>query len=634
MCGITGYIDFNKNSNDTILQKMNNTLYHRGPDGEGIQFWQNDFAQVGFGHRRLSIIDLSEGGRQPMKHKEFTVVFNGEIYNYNEIKNELKKKGHHFNSTSDTEMILHAFSEWGSKCVKKFIGMFAIAIFDEAKNKITFFRDRPGVKPLFYYFHNNIFLFSSELKAFHEHPQFKKELNHSAVAAFLQYGNVPNPHCIFKNAYKVPPGNILELDLTNKNIKLEKYWDVYDAYNQPKLDIDFNTATIETEKLLTSAFQYRLVADVPIGVFLSGGYDSTSVASILQKNSSKKIKTFTIGVGDKTLNEAPFAKKTAEYLGTEHYEYYCTENDALELVKELPFFFDEPFGDSSSVPTMLVSKMARQEVTVALSADAGDEIFAGYNRHQYIVEYGNKLKQLPNFAKKGMASLMDIIPADKIPYLKNKYNFSNRYDKLKGILKNYSEESIMLSLSQQYSDKDVQQFLKDSVNSLETSYHSKSLKKEFFTPLSYILAIDYQTYMLDDILQKVDRATMAFSLEGREPFLDHRIIEWSARLPDSFKYNKGVKKHILREITHKYVPKEMMERPKMGFAIPVEKWLIKDLKPLVNQHINKERIQKDGVLHWDSVKKLRDSFYGGKTESHVKMWNLLMFQMWFEKWMK
>lgn len=633
MCGISGFIDFNQNSSKAILQKMNNTLYHRGPDGEGLQFWENKEAHIGFGHRRLSIIDLSEGGRQPMVFENFTITFNGEIYNYNEIKDELKTLGHHFKSTSDTEMILHAFAEWGNACVEKFIGMFAIVIFDESEQKITFFRDRAGVKPLFYYFHDNLFLFASELKAFHEHPSFKKELNHAAVAAFLQYGNVPTPHCIFKHTQKVNSGHILTLNLKSKDINTHKYWDVYDAYNQPKLDIDFPTAVDETEKLLTSAFQYRMVADVPVGVFLSGGYDSTSVAAILQKNSPKKIKTFTIGVGDKTLNEAPFAKKTAEYLGTEHYEYYCTEKETLDFVSQLPYFYDEPFGDSSAIPTMLVSKMARQEVTVALSADAGDECFAGYNRHEYIVKYGEKLNAIPSFAKKTMGAVMDVIPADKIPILKNKYNFANRYDKLKGILKNYSEESIMLSLSQQYSDKEVQTFLKNKTEILETLYASKALKPEFFTPLSYILAIDYQTYMLDDILQKVDRATMASSLEGREPFLDHRVIEWAAQLPDNFKYNNGIKKHILREVIHKYVPKEMMERPKMGFAIPIEKWLQNELKSLVNEQINKERIEKDGVLNWEKVNNLLKSFYNGKTESYVKLWNLLMFQMWYEKWM-
>ncbi len=635
MCGITGFIDFNKNSSEKVLQSMKDTLFHRGPDGSGLQLFETEHAQVGLGHRRLSIIDLSEGGKQPMQLAQVTVTFNGEIYNYREIKNELAQLGHTFQSSSDTEMILHAYQQWGLECVEKFIGMFAIVLYDAQTKQVHFLRDRAGIKPLFYYFHNSLLLFASELKAFHEHPDFKKELNPVAVAAFLQFGNVPNPHCIFEHCAKIPPGHCASLDLTNQSFQTEKYWDVYDAYNQPKLDLSFDEALFETEKLLQSAFQYRMVADVPVGVFLSGGYDSTSVAAILQSNSAQKIKTFTIGVGDDKLNEAPFAKKTAAFLGTEHHEYYCTENDALDLVKLLPYHYDEPFGDSSAIPTMLVSKMARQEVTVALSADAGDECFAGYNRHEYLVRYGNKLGRVPNFIKKTIGKTMDYVPAKHLPILKNKYNFANRYDKLKGILKNYSEETIMLSLSQQYNDQEAAKFLIHPPRQLfETAYTSKALKKEFFSPLSYILAIDYQTYLVDDIMQKVDRATMAFSLEGREPFLDHRVIELAAQLPDNFKYNNGIKKHILREITHKYVPKEMMERPKMGFAIPIEKWLLQDLKHLVDTQISEYRIKTDGVFHWTEVQKLKQQFYNGRTENHVKLWNILMFQMWFEKWMK
>jgi asparagine synthase (glutamine-hydrolysing) len=633
MCGISGFADFNKTTTAGVLEQMNRSMAHRGPDGEGYAFFETGEASLGFGHRRLSIIDLSEGGRQPMQYGQYTVTFNGEIYNYQEIKQELVAKGHQFLSSSDTEVILHAFAEWGKACVHRFIGMFAFAIFDSQQQRLTIVRDRAGIKPLFYYYENGLLLFASELKAFHCHPGFKKQLNHSAVAAFLQYGNIPAPYCIFNNTYKLPPAHILELNLTDRQITTEKYWNVYDAYNQPKLQIGFEEAVNETENLLQSAFEYRMVADVPVGVFLSGGYDSTSVAAILQKNSTRKIKTFTIGVGDDKLNEAPFAKATAEYLGTEHYEYYCTEQDALSMVNDLPFFYDEPFGDSSAIPTMLVSKMARQEVTVALSADAGDECFAGYNRHQYLVEYGKKLDSIPGFAKKAMGSLMDAIPAESIPVLSKRYNFANRYDKLKGILKNYSEESIMLSLSQQYADEEVKKFLVRDVQTLSTLYTSGELKKEFYSPLSYIMAIDYQTYLADDILQKVDRATMAFSLEGREPFLDHRVIEWAARLPDNYKYNKGIKKYILKEIVHKYVPESMMKRPKMGFAIPVEKWLQQELKPLVDKQLSKERIHKDGILNFEAVKHIKESFYSGKTENYVKLWYLLMFQMWYEKWM-
>lgn len=635
MCGITGFIDFNKNSSEQILSKMNDTLYHRGPDGSGLFLHEHNDYQIGFGHRRLSILDLSNKGKQPMQHQHLTITFNGEIYNYQEIKTELQTIGHEFKSNSDTEMILHAFAEWGEKCINKFVGMFAFALYDSIKQEVFFVRDRTGIKPLFVYEHNNLVLFASELKAFHQHPNFKKELNTAAVAAFLQYGNVPTPHSIFNYTKKITPGHFKKLDLTNKKSSFTQYWNVYDYYNKPKLSISFEDAKKETESILQKAFQYRTIADVPVGVFLSGGYDSTCLAAILQKQSSKKIKTFTIGVGDNKLNEAPFAKKTAEFLGTEHHEYYCTEKDALDLLKLLPFHYDEPFGDSSSIPTMLVSKMARQEVKVALSADAGDECFAGYNRHKYLVKYGAIINKTPNFIKQTLGFSMDYIPAKLIPILKNKYNFENQYDKLKGLLKNYSEEQIMMSLTQQYNDHEVSQFIKKPIYlSLETLYNSRELKKQYSSPLSYILGIDYQTYLTDDILQKVDRATMFASLEGREPFLDHNVIEWAAQLPDHFKYKKGITKYILKEITHKYVPKEIMKRPKMGFAIPLEKWLLVDLKHLVDEHINEQRINHDGVLNWKPINNLLKEYYAGNTEKHIKLWNLLMFQIWFAKWMK
>ena len=297
----------------------------------------------------------------------------------------------------------------GVKGVNKFIGMFAIVIFDEQKNEVHLIRDRAGVKPLFYYQKNDLILFASELKSFHEHPQFEKELDLNAVAAFMQYGNVPTPHCIFKNCYKIKPGNYLKIDLNTKTKKEFQYWNVYDFYNKPKLNISYEEAKIQTQQILLSACQYRMVADVPVGIFLSGGYDSTTVSALLQSNSSSKIKTFTIGVPDIGLNEAPYAKDIAQHLGTDHYEINCTEQEAIDMVKDLPFFYDEPFADSSAIPTTLVSKMARKEVTVALSADGGDEIFGGYNRYDFMLRYGKKLNAMPHILRQSIVGLMNNI---------------------------------------------------------------------------------------------------------------------------------------------------------------------------------------------------------------------------------
>lgn len=633
MCGIAGFIDFNQKSSLENLKGMTDVIKHRGPDGEGQLILHSANAQIGLGHRRLSIIDLSETGHQPMQFNSLHITYNGEVYNFQEIKNELIQLGHSFVGNSDTEVILHAYQEWKEQCLHRFIGMFAFLIYDEENQQVFCARDRSGVKPFTYYWKDGLFLFGSELKSFHEHPNFEKTINLNSVAAYMQYGSVPTPHCIFYHCVKLKPGHSLTIDLKNQSLSTQQYWNVYDYYNKPKLDISYEDAVQSTESILTSAFNYRMVADVPVGVFLSGGYDSTTTTALLQKDSSTKIKTFTIGVPDIGLNEAPYAKDIAIHLGTDHTEIDCTEKEAIDLIPDLPFFYDEPFADSSALPTTLVSKVARESVTVALSADGGDEIFGGYNRYDYMLRYGKKLNAIPGFARSSMVGLMNVIPSERIPVLKNKYNFHNRYEKLKGVLKNPSNESIMLSLSQQFTDQQMKQFMKDEYDILSTSYTSTELKKENLTPLSYMMAIDYQTYMLDDILQKVDRATMSQSLEGREPMLDQNIIEFAAQLPDAYKYNNGVKKRILRDIAHQYIPESLLDRPKMGFAIPIGKWLQKDIRDLVEEHLNQSDIEEQGIFNWSYIQKLKSQFYNGKLEYDAKIWYILMFQMWYKRWM-
>ncbi len=633
MCGISGFADFNKNSNRDILEKMNRTIAHRGPDGEGYGIYQARSATIGLGHRRLSIIDLSEGGHQPQSHQSLHITYNGEIYNYTEVKKELEDKGHQFKSHSDTEVILHAYQEWGTHALQKFIGMFAFVIYDEAKQIIFACRDRAGVKPFFYYYKDGLFLFASELKAIVQHPGFVKEINIDAAAAFLQYGYVPTPHCIYKNACKLKPGHFLQLDLTTTSITTTRYWNVYDAYNKPLLKISLPDAMEETEKILINAFQYRMVSDVPVGVFLSGGYDSACVTALLQKGSTEKIKTFTIGVPDAGLNEAPFAKAVAAHLGTDHTEYYCTQKEALEIVPQLPFYYDEPFADSSAIPTTLVSKIAREKVTVALSADAGDEIFAGYNRYDYVMKYGKKLQRIPGAFRKSVAAVMDKVPADAIPFLNKQYLFHSRYEKVKTFLRNPSEKNLLKNIILQMNGNALSRLFISPVNELPTAFDSEELQEDNFSTLSYLMAIDYQTYLLDDILQKVDRAGMSVSLEGREPFLDHRIIEWAARLPLEYKYNDGNKKYILKEIVHKYVPKQMMDRPKMGFGIPISDWLSSDLKPFVDRYFDEAFILKQGLFNNAEMQRIKKAFYNGKKERAEKIWFMLMFQMWYDKWM-
>lgn len=633
MCGIAGFADFKKKNSEDVLAGMACAVPHRGPDGQGTWLTQTADVSIGLGHRRLSIIDLSTSANQPMHYKGLHLVFNGEIYNYNEIRDRLISMGHQFTTYSDTEVILHGWKEWGEEAIRYWRGMFAIAIYDEDKNELICIRDRAGVKPFHYYQKDGLFLFGSELKSITAHPQFEKKVNRDAVASFLQYGYVSHPHCIYQDTFKLAPGHLLRLNLASREVSIKQYWNVYDAYNKPKLKIGLPEAISETEKILEEAFQLRMVADVPVGVFLSGGYDSTCVTSLLQKNSTEKIKTFTIGTTDKKLDEVPFAKEIAKHLGTDHTEYYCTPEEALEIIPELPYYYDEPFADSSAIPTILVSRLARKKVTVALSADAGDEIFAGYNRYDYLSRYGAKLRAIPRPMRKMAAAAMETVSSESIPYFRHRYNFHSRYDKLKNLLNDPSPSQLLKNLSQVFTQKDLQGLLKNEVHEQPTAHESQELKPQFYDPLSYMMAVDYQTYMVDDILQKVDRATMSVSLEGREPFLDQKIIEWAAQLPSDYKYYQGQKKYILKQIVHKYIPQAMMERPKMGFGIPVESWLGKELKPLVLEYLGEEKLNKHGLFDNRQVKKLVDEFYAGRTEKYLKIWYLLMFQMWYEKWM-
>lgn len=634
MCGIAGFVDFKKQSTGADLVRMSDCLQHRGPDGGGTWFFETSNAAVGLGHRRLSIIDLSTAANQPMHFDGLHVIFNGEIYNYNEIRNDLIDLGHAFHTHSDTEVILHAWRQWGEACIGRWRGMFAVVLYDEQKNEVTCIRDRAGVKPFYYYQHNGVFLFASELKSVAAHKAFGKELNREAVASFLQYGYVSHPHCIYKNTAKLAPGCYLKVDVATGKTSTQQYWNVYDCYNRPKLRIDLPEAIGETEKILAEAFALRMVADVPVGVFLSGGYDSSCVTALLQKGSTEKIKTFTIGMTDEKLDEAPYAKQIAKHLGTDHHEYYCTAGEALSIIPELPHYYDEPFADSSAIPTILVSRMARKRVTVALSADAGDEVFAGYHRYDYLMRYGKRLHMVPKPLRRVAVAAMGTVPSEKLPYLRNKYNFHSRYNKLKNLLNNPTPAEMLKNLSEVFTREEIKMLFARPVQELETEHVSAGLQPPFYDPLSYMMAVDYKTYLVDDILQKVDRATMSVSLEGREPFLDQHIIEWAAQLPSDFKYRQGEKKYILRQIVHKYIPKEIMERPKMGFGIPIADWLKNELKDLVTESLSEAKLQAHGLFNLQEVQKLLREFLNGRQEHHLKIWYLMMFQLWYAKWMK
>jgi asparagine synthase (glutamine-hydrolysing) len=633
MCGITGYIG-KKHYSDTIIEKMLHTLKSRGPDGYGIDSWQSDGCQVAFGHRRLSIIDLSDNAKQPMSYDELHIVFNGEIYNYQEVKNELISLGHFFKTSSDTEVILHSIREWGLEAIQRWHGMFSIVLFDEREHTITAIRDRAGVKPFFYFQNSDIFIFGSELKAILAHPEFKKEIDINALASYFQYGYVSWPKTIWQNTHKLPPGHFLQMDIGSGEVRQQQYWNVYSSYLEPKLNISFHEAITGTESVLKKAIDYRMVADVPVGVFLSGGYDSSCVVAMLQNDRTERIKTFTIGILDSQMDEAPFAKKIADYLGTDHTEYYCTPKEVLDIFPQLPDYYDEPFADSSCIPTILVSRLARKSVTVALSADAGDEIFAGYDRYQNLIRYYSKINTIPSVIRSIGSGIMNIVPAEFIPFFGNKFGFVNKYKKLKNQLKNHSLQGMMYNLTFIYTDSEINELFAIPIKKIQTPHDNESLLHDDSKALQYLMALDYQSYLPDDILQKVDRATMSCSLEGREPFLDHSVIEWGARLPDDYKYYNGERKYILKQLVHKYIPKEMMDRKKMGFSIPISKLLSQELKELLVSYLSEDMLRKHGLFNVHYVTELLREFIGGKEGHYLKLWHILIFQMWYEKWME
>lgn len=633
MCGIAGFVDFNKKSNLDILKRMTDVSDHRGPDDSGYKFDSSENVEIGLGHRRLSILDLTSHGHQPMGFESIDIVYNGEVYNFNEIKQELEDLGYDFESHSDTEVILKAYHKWGLEAVHKFNGMFAMAIYDRNISKLFLIRDRSGIKPLFYYHKNNTLLFASELKSMHQHHAFKKEIDIDAVALFLQLQYIPEPHSIFKSCFKLRAGHFLEIDLVTQKIEEKVYWDVIDHYNKPKLDISEEEAIEETEKLLKSAFEYRMVSDVPVGIFLSGGYDSSLVTSILQHQRSEKLKTFTIGFHENGFDEAPYAKQVAEYLGTEHHEYYCTQKDALAIIPKLATIYDEPFSDASAIPTTLVSQLARQEVTVSLSADGGDEIFAGYDKYSRTMEYYKYFSKVPNFLKSSVASMIGGVNPNSIPLLKDTFNFNIRYEKMQNMLMAKNAVDIMKNTSLFLTFNEVNNLLNNRAKILSTNLDKGNLLESHNDDINSMLAIDYKTFMVDDILTKVDRATMSVSLEGREPFLDYRIIEFVSSLPSHYKYQNGRKKHILKEITHKYLPKEMMDRPKMGFVVPIQEWFKDELKEYFLHYLDEQRLKKEGIFNVQEVVKLRDNYLNGGKENIDNLWSMLMFEMWYEKWM-
>jgi asparagine synthase (glutamine-hydrolysing) len=626
MCGFTGYIDKKGVFGEDILRNMTDSLVHRGPDDAGYELLKADFGVAALGFRRLSILDLSEAGHQPMFNhdRSIAIMLNGEVYNFQELKQELISSGVVFKSTSDTEVVLKGYELKGIDFIHSLVGMYAITILDIPKKQLYLIKDRAGVKPLFYASYDGNIVWGSELKALRYHPAFRHATDVNALALYFQNGTIPAPYTIYQDCFKVKPGHYLQFDLTTEQFKSVKYWDVNDYYNQPNNTVSYEEAKQHTEELMTSAFKYRMIADVPVGVFLSGGYDSTAVAALLAK-SFGKINTFTIGFEEASYNEANYAEAVAKEIGTNHFTEICTIDEAKNIIPELPHIFDEPFGDSSAIPTTLVSRIAKKHVTVALSADAGDELFAGYPRHLKADSYLKKWSNKPSIVKA-------LIPFLNAINLNKNLTNANRVEKLIEFLNAKTNVEAFDSINKTFTAGEARLLLNANFKELNTVFNSGEKFSSKVSPLNQVLAVEYQTYLVDDILQKVDRATMSTSLEGREPFLDHRLIEFVATLPSEYKLQNGVGKRILKDIVHQYVPKSLLDRPKMGFGVPVSKWMQNDLKPLLMEVMGDEALKGNHLLNTIAVRHLREDYLAGKVHDFERLWFVFTYLQWFKKW--
>ena len=636
MCAIYGIIDFNKKLNlENELITMGKSMKNRGPDNSSIHVQEEINFQIGLGHNRLAIIDLSDSANQPFKFEHFTLVFNGEIYNYREIREQLKHLSYTFKTDSDTEVVIKSFDAWGISSIKKFIGMFAFCIYDAKKEDCYIVRDRLGIKPLYYYWDGIQFSFGSELKAIMGLSTIDIEVNKNSLALFFSLGYIPREHCIIDKTNKLEPGNYLQFNLNKKEIQISTYWDIKTFFRKPSLIVPRKENLIKEElkDLFKSAFEYRMVADVPVGAFLSGGYDSSLLTAFIAKDYSD-LKTFTIGFEDPKYDESEYAKQVAKYLGTEHFELKCTINDAKNIIPKLPYIYDEPFGDYSSIPTLLVSDFAKDQVKVVLSADGGDEIFGGYNRYNKTINNYSKLEKIPLSVRKLTSQLIKSNQKIIKKVLASSYRIDHKLHSVSEYLKQSNDISILNDLTSQRINKLELKMLFQEDVCMEMFSDFEKDKISEFSNLSKLLIFDFKYYLPDDILVKVDRATMASSIEGREPLLDHRIVEYAAQIPDNLKIRGDNKKHILKEILHEIMPKELLDRPKKGFGVPLHDWFREDLKVYLFDYILDRDINKQGFFNGEYVKRRVNSYIEGNYNDWDFTWHMLVFQMWYYTWIK
>lgn len=652
MCGIVGAIQTGISSTEwqDRLQAMTDALRHRGPDDQGI--WFDPAMGIGLGHRRLSILDLSPAGHQPMwsADRRFVVVFNGEIYNFMALRHELETMGHSFRGRSDTEVMLAAFSRWGvEKAIQRFNGMFAFAVWDHINRALYLARDRMGEKPLYYGWMGSAFLFGSELKALRAHPEFRPEIDPGSLALYLKHAYIHAPFCIFKDMYKLPAGCILTVPAQSTDRpEPVPYWSVKEAVRlglSDRVNGNESDTVDELEHLLQDAVRSRMVADVPVGAFLSGGVDSSLVVALMQQASSRPVKTFSIGFYEEDYNEAGYAKAVAQHLGTDHTELYVDWSDASSIVLRIPEMYDEPFADSSQIPTFLISQLARQQVTVSLSGDGGDELFAGYSHYLSRRALWNKLERIPYWLRYCSGKIIRALPDSSwgrmvawMPF-SEKNAIGTRGDKIRHLgelLTIHEFDTFFLSMNALWrTPEELVNGLTDPIHPmkyLDMARTPEELVSGLTDPIHHMKYLDMMAYLPEDILTKVDRASMSVSLEVRVPLLDHRVVEYTWRLPLGMNIRDGKSKWVVQQVLYRYVPSRLIERPKMGFGVPVGAWLRGPLREWAESLLAENRLRQAGVLNAEPIRKRWSEHVSGRANWQDSLWCVLMFQAWQERW--
>ncbi len=646
MCGIVGLADRTLTEGELCaqVQKMMQKLVHRGPDASG--HWVSHSSGLALGHQRLSIVDLSDAGMQPMRSVSgrYVIVFNGEIYNYLKLKKELQAYGAVFKGKSDTEVILAVFEYWGiRRGISKLSGMFAIAVWDNEEKRLVLIRDRMGEKPLYYGLVSGVFLFGSELKALTACKCWSPQIDKKALALYLKHNYIPSPYSIYIGIKKLVPGAFVEVDFAAGSIVVgqpESYWRFENKRKgnvYPGKSVSEAELVDQLDLLLRETIASEMIADVPLGAFLSGGIDSSCVVGIMQSVSNNPVKTFSIGFFDQQYNEAAYAKEVASHLGTEHTEFFVTAKEAMSVIPEMASVYDEPFSDSSQIPTYILSRLTRNEVTVSLSGDGGDELFGGYNRYKWAKRVWSTIGWLPVVLRRLVAGgVQAVSPAawDRLfgalyrlrPGRARLNCVGDKLHKLAAVVSAGDRFEIYDRLISHWSSK--QGLLLDDRAWDNSSCQSESLSGIDF--VEWMMLQDMRMYLPDDILVKVDRAAMAVSLETRVPLLDHKVVEFALSLPMEFKIRKGVQKWLLRQVLFRYVPEKLMERPKMGFGIPVGSWLRGPLKEWVLDMLHPERLDREGYFSSDVVQRYLNQHLSGERNWGYYLWDVLMFESWLE----